>query len=524
VKKLMAEHFDAVVVDCDNEQNATLLFKSARNTTGNQSSLAVAVVEGQAGVAKAFRIGANLVLTKPINVDQAKGTLRVARGLLRKGETAKQGVSAQTGSKPTVRPGTPAVAAESATPPLVPFIPAATGILTQKLVPQVSATEINRSAESAPPVAASQEVASPALSVEPMPLVAAPKSVSITNVEPKPEPVSRASSSGFGAGSASAPAPAREKTQITEDKPAKTTAPEISTTVEAGVISPTVESSAATPVASPDAAVSKTKASGGNKTALIGVAAVLLIAAGGYEAWLQWGRSNPAANAPAVSATQVAKAPVTPASPVTSVKSPTSSAQPTGVAKVASTPETSSDSQSTATHQNKARASDSIKPALTAPVESKTSSEKASAKPIMIKSGDTGSYASNAAPVVSMSGIADSGNEAELPSLMGSSKAPTPVLQTLTVSQGVSQGLLVKEVQPIYPANAMRMHVEGGVQLLATVSKAGSISAIKIISGDSQLAKAAADAVKQWKYKPYLLNGSPVEIQTQITVNFKLPR
>src|SRR5271167_4786659 len=89
VKKLMGQHFDAVVVDCDNEQNATLLFKSARNSASNQASLAVAVVEGQAGVAKAFRIGANLVLTKPINIEQAKGTLRVARGLLRKGDPAK---------------------------------------------------------------------------------------------------------------------------------------------------------------------------------------------------------------------------------------------------------------------------------------------------------------------------------------------------------------------------------------------------------------------------------------------------
>src|SRR5438132_10610541 len=93
VKKLMGEHFDAVVVDCDNEQNATMLFKSARNTAQNQSALAVAVVEGQAGVAKAFRIGANLVLTKPINVEQAKGTLRVARGLLRKAEAAKPAVA-----------------------------------------------------------------------------------------------------------------------------------------------------------------------------------------------------------------------------------------------------------------------------------------------------------------------------------------------------------------------------------------------------------------------------------------------
>src|SRR5271167_4577254 len=101
VKKLMGEHFDAVVVDCDNEQNATLLFKSARNTPANQSALAVAVVEGQAGVAKAFRIGANLVLTKPINVEQAKGTLRVARGLLRKNEGAKP---ATAGAGATAKP------------------------------------------------------------------------------------------------------------------------------------------------------------------------------------------------------------------------------------------------------------------------------------------------------------------------------------------------------------------------------------------------------------------------------------
>jgi len=116
VKKLMGQHFDAVVVDCDNEQNATLLFKSARNSTSNQASLAVAVVEGQAGVAKAFRIGANLVLTKPINIEQAKGTLRVARGLLRKGEPAKAGAPA------SVAPTTPVAAIAAA--PVVPAKPA----------------------------------------------------------------------------------------------------------------------------------------------------------------------------------------------------------------------------------------------------------------------------------------------------------------------------------------------------------------------------------------------------------------
>src|SRR5437764_481224 len=86
VKKLSDEHFDALVVDCQNEQDATLLFKTARDSSHNHSSLSVAVVEGQAGVARAFRIGANLVLTKPINIEQSKGTLRVARGLLRKND------------------------------------------------------------------------------------------------------------------------------------------------------------------------------------------------------------------------------------------------------------------------------------------------------------------------------------------------------------------------------------------------------------------------------------------------------
>lgn len=126
------------------------------------------------------------------------------------------------------------------------------------------------------------------------------------------------------------------------------------------------------------------------------------------------------------------------------------------------------------------------------------------------------------APDLSMT--ATSNSTTALPNLMGSSNAPTPVLQKMTVSQGVSRGLLMKQVPPSYPRNAIQMHVEGAVQLLATVSKNGDISDVKVLSGDKELGRAAVDAVKQWKYKPYLLNGEPVDIQTQITVNFKLPR
>ena len=99
-------------------------------------------------------------------------------------------------------------------------------------------------------------------------------------------------------------------------------------------------------------------------------------------------------------------------------------------------------------------------------------------------------------------------------------KAPQ---ETLRISQGVSQGLILKRIQPIYPEQARQMRVEGKVELQANISKSGSITGVKQLSGDPQLGRAATDAVRQWKYKPYFLNGEPIEIQTQITVIFKLP-
>ena len=99
-------------------------------------------------------------------------------------------------------------------------------------------------------------------------------------------------------------------------------------------------------------------------------------------------------------------------------------------------------------------------------------------------------------------------------------KAPQ---ETLRISQGVSQGLIVKKVQPVYPPQARLIRLEGIVELQANISKSGSISSVKQLSGDPVLGRAAMDAVRQWKYKPYFLNGEPVEVETQVTVNFKLP-
>src|SRR6516162_6566251 len=99
-------------------------------------------------------------------------------------------------------------------------------------------------------------------------------------------------------------------------------------------------------------------------------------------------------------------------------------------------------------------------------------------------------------------------------------KAATP--QRVRVSQGVSQGLLIWQVKPVYPPLARQARIQGTVVLQAVISKDGSIANLHLISGHPMLAPAAIDAVKQWKYKPYFLNGEPVEVETTINVNFTL--
>lgn len=99
-------------------------------------------------------------------------------------------------------------------------------------------------------------------------------------------------------------------------------------------------------------------------------------------------------------------------------------------------------------------------------------------------------------------------------------KVATP--QRVRVSQGVSEGLLVHQVKPSYPPLARQARIQGSVVLQAAIGKDGSIQNLRLVSGHPMLAPAAIDAVKQWKYRPYFLNGEPVEVDTQITVNFTL--
>jgi periplasmic protein TonB len=93
---------------------------------------------------------------------------------------------------------------------------------------------------------------------------------------------------------------------------------------------------------------------------------------------------------------------------------------------------------------------------------------------------------------------------------------------SLSVSSGVMAGNLLVKTLPQYPAIPRVAHIQGTVVLQATISKSGSIQNLRVISGHPMLQQAAMDAVRSWRYKPYLLNGEPVEVETTINVVFNL--
>jgi protein TonB len=534
VKKLTDEHFDALVVDCQNEQDAGLLFKAARNSTLNHSSLSVAVVEGQAGVAKAFRIGANLVLTKPINIEQSKGTLRVARGLLRKNEVKAAAASA-------TKSAGAASMAPSISAPLLPARPSAQEPATFSAVNPAAMKPAIPTGPSAPYAALE-------LDKEPTP---APEASEVALLESLPNPIDGKSATtseplwaprsqgqaepiaASTGGHAAAAAPALEKPvefRLAGAPPMVTQEPIVA---ENGAAEHFPVASIPVPTFSSDLGANPSSSSDVGKF-LKNVVVVLILFVAGYMAWQ---RLQPLQYLHGSTAGQPVKQPVVAPEPIpTSAPIPAASQSPTnpenGTPDGADSTETSA---LTVVPSSSKPAAGSSAPAHNPPEtirvqelplnsEPKTSLPPRP-QPIVVQAKPGNSAATRAVQQPtppSLPVTSTSNSEAALSSIVTANvSAPKP--GSFRISQGVSQGLVVKKVAPVYSATALQLRKEGPVELMATISKEGAVTGVRVLSGDLMLAKSAVEAVKQWKYRPYLLNGEPVEIETQITVNFRLP-
>lgn len=129
------------------------------------------------------------------------------------------------------------------------------------------------------------------------------------------------------------------------------------------------------------------------------------------------------------------------------------------------------------------------------------------------------------APVIySNSGAGvDGGTGSVLGGILGNVAPPPPkpaAPQRIRVGGQVESGAILNRTQPEYPAIAKVAHISGTVVLHAIIAKDGTIQELEFVSGPPMLVKSAMDAVKQWRYKPYLLNGDPVEVETTINVDF----
>ena len=606
LKRLGAQRFDLLVVDCDNSQTATQVFNSARSSALNKAAIAIAIVEGKAGVPNAFRLGASLVLTKPVSLEQVRNTLRTGIGMTRKdGPESRPAVTqipaAQAPSiAPTTLPShpvTPVVPAPtpiSVVPPVLPSIPAPVPpapmvapapIASAHSAPVVSGpapvkpapveTPVPHSVLQLPtaPVASGPEPPAPALKpLSPVPV----EQKSVTALVPPaakpavpdlssllaslpastPTPVTPLPTSLGSAAAAAAPAPARSESfssllaQPAKDVAAKEPEAKLFPDSEPAPL----ESLHETDITDADDSAQSLRAHavpafGGlskqpfagietskrSYTGLIAVGFLVVLAAGLTAAWYLKPQFRNVVLWEYAQATQRIAAwrghstPVPAAKPTVPAPQPASAPQPQSASSQPSTPPPSipADGQTPPSPAN--NAANSATPAVPAPASVNTaatapsSAARAAAVPASPATPDKTAkpVTESAKPEAAARPYASSAPASATKS--PAAQAQGPAGELYEVPEDYADDQVIHRVRPIYPRQARAKKLQGTVVLQAIVDKQGKVNSLQLVSGDPVLAQAAADAVKQWRYKPYSHNGDPADFQTRVTVDFHQP-
>jgi periplasmic protein TonB len=564
LKRLGTQRFDLLIVDCDNAQNATQVFNSARASNLNKTSIAIAIVEGKAGVPNAFRLGASLVLTKPVSLEQTRNTVRTGIGMTRK-ETQEARPAASAITLPATPPHSISVPPVFAAAPSLPTTPVATPPAQR---PPATPAVLSPVAPPAPPalkpiaetpkptVTTAPAAEKPATMARPAMVPVMPaqeRKPALTNFTEKKNSSSIAPTSGAKIVPPIAPIPAKtvattaaptpasknfdsvfNTPSATDDAKSKTAASKSEVKAASdkdapilSIVDPLAEEDVLDPVRDHGVpsfgAIGKDSFAGidhqqskGGRGWLIAAIVLLFVTAGGYGAWatqpefhkfVAWEYLNAMSRIASLrgQSQTVAQKEVTPAPaplpvappPVPAVTDPATVSAPSDPMSTAAEPNTALNMQ---------------------PNSQLSASATSAADPTTPKSASVQPAKQDAA-----------GNHpAANPTLVPTSLPTTPVAKApsselLEVPEDFADDQIVHRVHPTYPKQARTRKLHGTVVLEAIVNKKGSVDSLQLVSGDSMLAQAAADAVKQWKYKPYLHNGEVTEFQTRITIDFKLP-
>ncbi len=514
-QKLNSASFDLVLVDCENLPAAKLIFDVCRRGKNGNNPVPIAIVDGRAGLPTAFRLGAELILTKPVAKDQARTTIRTAVGRVRKDVHPSASVPAQAVAAAAV-----SSQLTSFSEPAPSFVPSAlpsaasnaaaaasTPAVSTKMKSAVDAVDASAASPSLKPQSAS--FAAPSFSAEPSSTLDAPVSPKPSHpIVPSDDPVL-----------AELEQTELEESERAESQPAEAPNPKPSSGRDKTAPDKAVAESAA-PMFSYQHGQQKPRGP------LVALLVLAIASAGLYAAWTYEpgfraiaqpqidrvlalaGMAPPAATSPKPAKPSGQLAPATVPAPAPGDPSKTQSTAPdsgtatasAATSTVAGTPVQPSATSGTAVAPPASGATAAIAPAASKPETGKATDSKA---------GDIKKDAA-AAPSSSSS--------------LPLSSAPLPGENTAIIlsSQG-AQKRLAYSVAAKYPVEARSEGADGTVVLKAVVDENGKVGGLRLVEGNAMLATAAIQAVKQWRYRPYVRDGKPQAFQTVVIVDFQRP-
>ncbi len=498
-QKLNSQSFDLVLVDCENLPAAKLIFDVCRRGKNGNNPVPIAIVDGRAGLPTAFRLGAELILTKPVAKDQARTTIRTAVSRVRKDVPASESVAAPpVATTPEPRAHAAAAAASSQLTNFAEPVPSFVPTAAPSFVPTAAPASL-----SAPAVKAKIHSA---LDLDKDEIDAAPVAPNVAPSKPKPpltpsdDPVLRELEESELEAS---------NLKVSDQKESDSKASDLR---KAAPNRRAPESAA--PVFSSYQQKQKPRGS------LVRLLILALAAAGFYAAWIYepgfreiaqpqidrvlalagMAQAHPQQSPVPVPVTNPAKPPAPLAPATTAAPAPESSTDPN------QTPSAVPDAATSSAAATAPVAPPTVPVATVAPPTSKAT---ITAAPVAIKveASKPSDSKKDTAPAASSS------SNAELP---GESSA-------IILSSKGAEKRLARSVPPKYPAEARSVGADGTVVLKAVVDENGKVEGLRLVEGDAILATAAIQAVKQWRYRPYLRNGKAQPFQTVVIVDFQRP-
>ncbi|MBZ5614334.1 MAG: TonB family protein [Acidobacteriia bacterium] len=517
-QKLNSHCFDLVLVDCENLPAAKLIFDVCRRGNNGNNPVPIAIVDGRAGLPTAFRLGAELILTKPVAKDQARNTIRTAVSRVRKEVPASESVPA-----PPASPAIPGAVTTSAV--------ATSAVTTSPVMPErhalaaaAASLQLTSFADPAP-VAAATAVPVVAPASTPAATLSKPgltttmhSAVDEIDAAPTAPKVDRLSTSSSTPSSPeSSPARAISVNAIPA-RPEKLSADAVLADLQEAELR-----SAAAGKAVPDQQAAESAAPAFSsyqrrqqkkRGPLAALLALVLAGAAFYAAWMYQPefralvqpqidrglalvgirsprQSLPPAPRPAKSSPQVVAA--TSPAPV-----PASPADPS--LKQSSGPASAEDSTAT--------------PAAATPVQPAVAPGPRPPAP---------TATTTTAPVVGKPEVGKPGDSKKDIAATTLSSAPLPgESSAIILSSKGAEKRLAHSVRPNFPVEA-RGEAQGTVVLKEVVDENGKIEGVRLVEGNPALAAAAIAAVKQWRYRPYVRDGKAQPFQTIVIVDFQRP-